>query len=57
MNICIPEEYERNGEKKVKWNKIGELFTGKNGKTYIKLYMIPNTLCHVFEPKQDQDSF
>ena len=51
-NICIRETYTNaNGEEKVGWNRIGVLFTGKNGKEYIKLYHIPNTLISVFEPK------
>ena len=50
--LCIPESYDANGEKKTNWNSIGVLFTGKNGKEYVKLNHIPNTLIHVFEPKQ-----
>lgn len=53
--LCIPEEYESNGEKKISWKRIGELFEGKNGKQYAKLYHIPKTLIHVYEQKkQDQ---
>ena len=53
-HLCIPEEYESNGEKKVKWNRIGILFEGKNGKQYVKLYHIPNALIHVYEQKKEE---
>ena len=51
-NICIPESYEANGEKKVNWNIIGVTWVAKNGKRYLKLSHIPGTLIHVFEQKQ-----
>ena len=52
--ICVGEAYESNGEKKIFWNRIGELFVGKNGKEYCKLYHIPNTLLNVFEDKKKE---
>ena len=50
-DLCIREEYEKDGEKKVSWNKIGILFEA-NGKQYVKLAHIPNTLISVFEQKK-----
>ena len=50
-DLCIRESYEKNGEQKVRWNKIGVLFEA-NDKTYVKLYHIPNTLISVFEQKK-----
>jgi len=50
-DLCIRESYEVNGEEKVSWNKIGILFE-KNGKEYVKLGHIPNTLISVFEQKE-----
>lgn len=47
--LCIAEEYDSGGEKKLSWKRIGELFDGKNGKQYVKLYHIPGALIHVFE--------
>lgn len=52
-DICIRESYEKNGEEKVSWNKIGILFEA-NGKEYIKLSHIPNTLISVFEQKKKE---
>ena len=60
--LCVGEPYEKNGEKKIAWKRIGETFTAKNGKDYVKLYHMPGTLISVFEdnntkhPKQEQDS-
>jgi hypothetical protein len=51
-NLCLAEEYERRGEKKVRWLKVGELFE-KSGKQFIKIFTIPN-LIHVFEEKAEK---
>jgi len=53
-NICVPESYEQNNEKKVRWNIIGTVFKGKNGKTYAKLFHMPGVLLHVFEQKKKE---
>jgi len=47
--LCVGETYESNGEKKVGWKRIGEMFSGKSGKQYVKLYHIPGVLIHVYE--------
>lgn len=49
-DLCIRETYEKNGEEKTSWNKIG-IMIESNGKQYIKLFHIPNTLISVFEQK------
>jgi hypothetical protein len=51
--LCIGQEYESNGEKKMNWQRLGEMFEGKNGKQYVKLYHIPGALIHVFEDNKD----
>ena len=48
-NIVIREDYEVNGEKRVRWNNIGVLFQSKEGKEYCKLHHIPGVLLYVFE--------
>lgn len=50
--LCIPEEYTKNGEKNVSWNRIGVLFEGKNGNQYVKLFHMPGVLIHVYEQKK-----
>lgn len=49
-DLCIRETYQKNGEEKTSWNKIGILIES-NGKEYIKLFHIPNQLISVFEQK------
>ena len=50
--LCVGEEYESNGVKKMAWKRIGEIFSGKNGKQYVKLYHMPGTLIHVYEQEK-----
>lgn len=47
--LCVGEQYEKDGEKKTHWNRIGEIFEAKSGKTYAKLYTMPGVLISVFE--------
>lgn len=57
--LCIAENYEVNGEKKTRWNRIGIMLDGKNGSQFIKLFHIPNVAIQVFEAEkreQSQDS-
>lgn len=52
--LCVGESYEKNGEKKVHWNRIGEMFESKNGKMYAKLYAMPGTLISVFDDQKKE---
>jgi hypothetical protein len=54
-DIMIRETYKKGNEEKTSWNKIGILFEA-NGKEYIKLFHIPNTLISVFEQKKKDES-
>ncbi|MBO7234081.1 MAG: hypothetical protein J6V13_03730 [Paludibacteraceae bacterium] len=38
---CIPVEYEKNGEKKTSWKKIGVVFIGDDGKMWGRDECIP----------------
>lgn len=49
--LCIGEEYESQGQKKMAWQRIGEIFTAKSGKEYAKIYTIPGKLISIFEDK------
>ena len=53
-NLCVAEKYEKDGEPKLKWNRIGVMFESK-GKQYMKLYHMPGTLISVFEPKPKEE--
>lgn len=49
--ICTGEPYESGGEEKMSFKRVGEIFTGKNQKEYVKWYTLPGVLLHVFEDK------
>lgn len=48
-NICTKKDYEKNGEQKTKWYKVGFLKIADSGKKYIKLFHQPLTEFFVFE--------
>ena len=50
-DLCIRETFEKNGEEKTSWNKIG-IMIESNGKQYVKLFHIPNQLISVFDQKE-----
>ena len=50
-DLCIRESYEKDGQQKTSWNKIGILFEA-NDKQYVKLFHIPGVLISVFEQKK-----
>jgi hypothetical protein len=52
--LCIGEKYEKGGEEKTSWKRIGEMFEGKSGKSFIKLYHIPNTIVSIFEAEKQE---
>ena len=52
-DLCIREVFNKNGEEKVSWNKIGVLIEA-NGKQYVKLFHIPGQLISVFEQKKKE---
>ena len=53
LNICSKKEYEADGEKKVKWYKVGFLKIADSGKQYIKLFLFPETELFVFDRDQE----
>ncbi len=54
FNICTKKEYEKDGEKKVKWYKVGFLKIAESGKKYVKLFHQPNTEFYVFDRDESQ---
>lgn len=45
--------YEIDGEERVKWYIVGEIFEGKNGKEYVILNQNPKEVYYVFEKDED----
>lgn len=56
FNICSRKVYEKDGEKKTKWYKVGILKMTENGNKYIRLFHQPNTEFFVFEPVAKEES-
>ncbi len=54
-DICTREEYEKDGETKVSWNKVG-IMIDKGDKQYVKLFHMPGQLLSVFEQKSKDGS-
>jgi len=55
FNICSKKEYEKDGERKVKWYKVGFLKIADSGKKYIKLFLTPETEFYVFDRNEQQE--
>lgn len=48
-NICTKKHYEKEGQHKTKWYKVGFLKVAESGKQYIKLFHQPETEYYVFD--------
>ena len=57
LNICTKREYEKEGEKKIKWYKAGILKITDRGKSYIRLFNQPMTDYYVFssDPPEEME--
>lgn len=53
LNICTKKDYEKDGEHKTKWYKVGVLKEADSGKKYIKLFHQPNTEFFVFDNEEN----
>jgi hypothetical protein len=52
-DICVRRNYEKNGEKKIKWYRVGFLKVAESGKKYIRLFQQPHTEFFVFNRKEN----
>jgi len=55
FHICTKKEFEKDGEKKVIWYRVGFLKEADSGKKYIKLYHQPQTEFFVFEREEKHE--
>ncbi len=53
FNICTRKDYEKMGERKSIWYKVGILKEADSGKMYIKLFLHPQTEYFVFEKDEN----
>ena len=56
MNICSARKYEKDGEEKTAWRKVGELKTFDNGKQMIELYQTPDVYYGIFDQKKKDEA-
>lgn len=56
FNICTKKHYEKNGEHKTSWFKVGVLKIADSGKKYIKLFHQPETEFFVFDKDVNQQA-
>jgi hypothetical protein len=49
LNVCSRKIYDKNGEKKIKWYKVGLLKITDTGKKYMQLFHLPDTEYFIFE--------
>ncbi len=52
-NICTRKVYEKDGEHKMNWYKVGVLKIVDSGKKYIKLFHQPETEFFVFDKDEN----
>ena len=50
-DICTKRTYEKNGEQKTSWLKVGTLRTTDDNKRFLELNIFPNTSFYIFEQK------
>jgi len=53
FHICTKKDFEKDGEKKTKWYRIGILKEADSGKKYIKLFHQPDVEFFVFEREEN----
>lgn len=57
FDVCTRITFEKDGEKKTKWYKVGLMKVTDNGKKYLRLFHQPETEYFLFEkikPEPDQ---
>ena len=57
QNICSARKYEKDGEEKTAWRKVGELKTFDSGQQSIELFEKPNVYYGVFDQKDKEERF
>lgn len=54
LDICTKKTYEKDGQEKTTWLKVGTLRQTSDGKQFIELNHLPDTTFFVFEPKKKE---
>ena len=48
-NVCARKIYDKDGEKKMKWYKVGLMKISDTGKRYLQMFHLPQTEYYLFE--------
>jgi len=51
-DLVVGSKYQKNGEEKVSWSKVGILIEKDGRPAFIKLNMFPDLLINIFEQKE-----
>lgn len=54
-NIVTKKTYQKDGQEKTVWLKVGTIRTTDDGKEFLELNMYPNTPFYVFENEKKDD--
>ena len=49
LNVCSRKIYDKNGEKKIKWYKVGLLKITDTGKKYLQMFHSPEREYYLFD--------
>ena len=49
FSVCTKKEFEENGEKKMKFYKVGVIKITDRGTKYLRLFHQPSTDFHIFD--------
>lgn len=56
FDVCTKREYEKDGEKKVKWYRAGILKITESGSQYLRLFQQPQNDLYIFERKPQENT-
>lgn len=53
-DICTKRDFEKDGEKKSRWYRVGVMKEADSGRKYIKLFHQPDTEFYVFDREENK---
>jgi hypothetical protein len=55
FDICTRKDYEKDGERKIKWYRVGSFKIADSGKKYIRLFHLPQIEFFVFDRRENSE--
>lgn len=53
FHVCAKKEFEKDGERKIKWYKAGIMKINDRGRLYLRLFHQPEVDFHLFESNKE----